>query len=128
MSKKLEELRTKQKKLREEICQLQEKEDYQKNKSLAGKFYKYRNCYSCPEGPEDYWTLYIMVLGVQPDGWVDTMHIQTDNEGKISITQQGNGGAIFFDSVGDNYIEIHRDEFLEVWFKMNDKLKAILGD
>lgn len=38
------------------------------NRLLIGRFFKYRNCYSCPDTEADYWWLYATVTGVTEFG------------------------------------------------------------
>jgi hypothetical protein len=55
------------------------------NKSHVGRFYRYRNCYSCPETDADYWWLYIAVTGVDEYGNLQGWSVQTDKDGKLTL-------------------------------------------
>ncbi len=43
-------------------------ENYPKHKvRFEGKFFKYKNSYSCPSKPSDYWYIYTKVLSIKPE-------------------------------------------------------------
>lgn len=43
-------------------------ENYPKHKDrFEGKFFKYKNSYSCPKKPSDYWYAYTKVVSIKPD-------------------------------------------------------------
>lgn len=69
--------------LRIELNEITDAEAKQVNKSFAGRCFKSRNNYSCPEKPSDYWWLYIRVVDVS-DG-VTVIHAQRDKDGRITI-------------------------------------------
>jgi hypothetical protein len=54
-------------------------------KKYVGKYFKAKNCFSCPESEEDYWTIYIHVLGLTEDGWLDFVSFQKNIHDNISI-------------------------------------------
>lgn len=60
--------------------------------ALAGKCFRYRNSYSCPEKPSDYWYIYRRVVG-HTDYSVTTFDVQRDSYGLIKI--EPNSDTIF---------------------------------
>ncbi|MGB1226239.1 MAG: hypothetical protein ACPHCN_19145, partial [Mycobacterium sp.] len=60
--KKIEALQSLLRDAQKELSELREEERREENDDLVGRFFVYRNCYSCPDGPEDYWNLYTAVL------------------------------------------------------------------
>lgn len=72
MKNKIIDTKIKINKLKDDLVKL-EKENFLKSKeykdaqSKVGKFFKYKNCYSCAEKPEDYWFLYSYVKKVNLD-------------------------------------------------------------
>jgi hypothetical protein len=85
MTKTLEELRADQKAANRAIGRLEAKRRYEDNAALLGKTFKYRNCYSCPERPSDYWPLYAKVTKVDKDGYLKVFTFETDKYGHINI-------------------------------------------
>lgn len=53
-------------------------------KPLVGKCFKYRNNYSLPKKPSDYWWLYLKIIAAK-DGSAITFEFQTDQYGKVNI-------------------------------------------
>lgn len=50
-----------------------------------GKYFKYKNCYSCPEKESDYWYMYIKITEVKQTYWMSGYTFQTDKDGKVLI-------------------------------------------
>lgn len=57
-------------------------------KQYEGKFFKYRNNYSCAETESDYWFLYRKVMKVVDWRSVDVIQFEMDKYKKISIERQ----------------------------------------
>lgn len=57
-------------------------------KQYEGKYFKYRNNYSCPERESDYWFMYRKVMKVIDERNVDVITFQMDKYKKISIERQ----------------------------------------
>lgn len=103
---------------------------YPEFKKMEGKYFKYRNNYSCPEKPSDYWFMYTKVTEVKPEdvymigdgptcyynGW----SFQTDKNGEIFIKLSEQGYAHRLQT------EITEAEFLEAWNKLNNTLKSLI--
>jgi hypothetical protein len=52
--------------------------------AFVGRCFRYRNCYSLPQGTEDYWYLYAIVQGADA-GWCKGLTFQRDKDGRIEI-------------------------------------------
>jgi hypothetical protein len=52
-----------------------------------GRYFKYRNSFSCPEKESDYWWMYVRVDKVDNIHWMKGITFQTDRDGKISVEQ-----------------------------------------
>lgn len=114
----------------DEIVSQEQKEIIEKNypkfKKFIGKCFKYKNNYSCPTKPSDYWFTYTKVVELNPDDIYDT--------GYSGITSRFKGYSFDCDKYGnisinnvDGYIhslgkEITESEFNEAWNKMMGKL------
>lgn len=85
MSEKLQGLRLQMNLLREQIAKLEAYERAVESRKLVGKCFVYQNCYSCPNGPEDYWPLYQRVVRVTHDGNLQVFSFQAAKDGEISI-------------------------------------------
>ena len=88
--------------------ELDEQEAGPKRRQLIGRCFKYRNCYSCPEKPSDYWWLWFRATGTS--GWMVTgPKIQCDSNGKIDIERYA---AIAVDGTLDpKYVQVSRREY-----------------
>ena len=56
---------------------------HEENKKLIGTCWRYRNNYSCPEKPSDYWWMYTIVTGVDGSNII-AFSFQTDMYGTFS--------------------------------------------
>lgn len=52
---------------------------------FVGRFFKYRNCYSCPSKPSDYWWLYGAATSVDGCGWLKGWTFQRDRDGGVRV-------------------------------------------
>ena len=85
MTKTLDQLLAEQRETNQALAKLENKKRYEENAPLLGKTFKYRNCYSCPEKPSDYWSLYAKVTKVDKDGYLKVFTFETDRHGHINI-------------------------------------------
>lgn len=60
-------------------------EQRRKNAAHVGRFYRYRNCYSCPQRESDYWWVYHSVLSIDEHGSLNGWSFQTDKDGKVTV-------------------------------------------
>lgn len=110
--KTLTDLRAESDSLRKKICQLEEMELAPKRKALLGKCFKYRNCYSLPEKPSDYWFLYLRVMAISGSTAI-CQKFQIDKDGKLELDlrhRKFHPEGLITD--GSNYIPISEAEFL----------------
>lgn len=117
----IETLRAQARLVAEKIGKIEEAERFQGNKGLEGKAFKYRNCYSCPEKPSDYWWLYIKVTKVTKDH-IETHEFQTDKYGEITINLRKQHYRFLFGA--DSRIEIKPAEFERAWKAVQTKIGA----
>lgn len=106
-------------KLRNKLWAIEKKEADEENKKLVGKYFKYRNCYSCPEKPSDYWYLYKRVIGLGKTGLI-TEEFQIDKDGKCSACF--NKGSY---SYMTGYTEISRSEYLKALSKFKKRIAQL---
>ena len=100
-----------------EICEIEHAEKRVRNQSLVGRCFAFRNCFSCPEGPEDYWTLWQKVVAIDESGEPVVFRFQTDKHGRIEIEQRNCLGHM-----GDETTE---EAFLEAWKKLTDLVGSL---
>lgn len=67
-----------------ELWEIEKQEAEERNRSLIGKCFKYRNSYSCPQEDKDYWWMYMKVSGVSGTS-LRVWRFQTDKYGKVDI-------------------------------------------
>jgi hypothetical protein len=117
----IETLKEQARSIAEKIGKIEDADRYQGNKTLEGKAFKYRNNYSCPEKPSDYWWLYLKVLKVTRDH-IETHEFQTDKYGEITINLRKRHYRFLFGA--DSRIEIKASEFERAWKSVQAKIKA----
>jgi hypothetical protein len=106
MTKDERELRRLQTKVWEE----HQKKQTQKAQKLVGKYFKFRNSYSCPEGEKDKWWLYTAIIGVK-DGCCVAIDFQTDKNGDVSIAKAYHAPQ-FFENL-EGYVPITKEEYVD---------------
>lgn len=99
--------------LKEQLDRLRDAERRAESKKLVGRYFKYRNCYSCPEKESDYWWLYVKVTGADA-----SFQFQTDRYGRVEIEPDH-----YFNYSGQ-YVEITAKEFNAAWGAL---LKRVAG-
>ena len=104
---------------RTELDEIHARERDEQNQCLIGMCFKYRNCYSRPETPDDYWWLYARVIGVE-DGCLRVWTFQTDKYGKVEIEPSTLRGKL-----GSGYEEIGAVEFGAAWQAALEKLERL---
>ena len=112
-----DELKSAIEKARSELREIEETENMKASKALVGKFFKYRNSYSCPK-PNEYWWLYTTVTGVTEEGNPLAWNFQKDIYGKVEVESD-----MFRPSLSAGYTEISAQEFWkaydEIMFELN---------
>lgn len=71
------ELQKERDRINEQLDEIRTKEYEALNAKDVGKYFRYRNCYSCPSKSEDYWWLYMKVLSVS-GGCLEVFKFQKD--------------------------------------------------
>jgi hypothetical protein len=109
----LAELELVAKKANQALGRAQEKRANELNKALIGKCFRYRNSYSCPEKPSDYFWFYVRVLSA--NGYGVTCHtFQTDKNGRIEIEWSSHRSS-YHGGLSDGYRPITRAQFDKAW-------------
>lgn len=90
------------------ISALESKRRYADNIGRLGKHFKYRNNYSYPEKPSDYWPIYARVTAVDKDGYITSLQFQTDKYGNIDIKVNDRG---YHMGNGDGWSEVSASEY-----------------
>lgn len=111
--KRKNELKRKIEELRSDLREILDAEQKEEAAQYVGRYFKYRNCYSMPEGPEDYWWLYVCITSMDADGGLRSLNFQTDKYGKMTVESDD------YQSIpSDGYTEIDEDEFLSAFDEM----------
>lgn len=125
---KLEKKREEFAKLRMELMEMEEAEKmankYPSAKKLEGTYQKYRNCYSCPEKPSDYWYIYRRINLVKADGTMIVDRFQIDKYGDVRLEtgKEENWGY----SNQSDWLPSSEGEFHEEALKVKAKLLKLI--
>ena len=84
MGQSREELQSIINEARRKLGDIEYREAKERVAPLDGKCFRYRNNYSVPQKPSDYWWLYVKIIGTKGASAV-TFEFQTDKYGKLSI-------------------------------------------
>lgn len=114
---RLAKLKAEQDSRRKQIIAIEERQERERASKLIGLCFRYRNCYSCPSAPSDYWWLYVRVLSVSRDGRMQVFRFQIDKDGKLEIEPRTSAAAVFFTGDGP-YQKITRGVFDREWRKV----------
>ena len=101
---KIQELRKRSDKIRNQIMLIEEKESKKLKEKSVDKYYKYRASYSCPLSENDFWWLYIRIDKIN-DAVFNGLAFQKDKWGKIFIDSK------YSVYLSENYKEITQKEF-----------------
>lgn len=85
MQTNVETLKQQARQIADKIGRIENAERYEQNKAMEGRCFKFRNNYSCPEKPSDYWWLYTRVTKVTRDH-IHVQQFQTDKYGEVTIS------------------------------------------
>lgn len=120
---KLKEIIAKGDKARTTLYNIESKEEENRNKNLVGKFFKFKNSFSCPKTDEDYWWLYIKIVKV--DGsYLKCIQFQKDIYNKIKIVY--NKTIPYCANMFK--IEISEEEGLNAWQEIHNGVNKFLGE
>ena len=119
MSNRKEELRKRIETDMAEFHKITEAETQEANSLLIGKCYKYRNSYSLPEEPDDYWWVYTLIVGAEGSS-LKVFRFQTDRNGTIEIETD-----LDLPALTESYQEIGRTEFLQAWANLQKQIRSM---
>lgn len=74
--------------IRREVMRREEAQNVEAHRAMVGKCFRYRNCYSCPEKPSDYWWLYAKAERLGEMGYPVGVSFQVDKDGVLTIQPQ----------------------------------------
>ncbi len=113
-------------KARDELSKIRSAAHAKQNMELIGRCFKYRNSYSLPEGPGDYWWMFCKVTGVEGDALL-ILEFQTDKYGETSIKKDSRNLGLEMSHLSEssNYIPIGNDEFQAEWDSLIGRLQGI---
>ena len=103
-----------------EINDFDDAKRLKENAGMAGKCFRTRNNYSCPEKPDDYWWLYLQVTEVSADGYLSVWTFEQDTYGHVRIDAPDTRPYL-----GTSYEEITPDHFWEMWRALRQALSII---
>lgn len=87
-----------------------------------GTYWTYRNSYSCPDKPSDYWKTYSYVYRVNANLTQYVFQFQTDKYGEISIKPNREYGLAYPIGESTGYRKISKKEFDTELKKVRAKL------
>lgn len=122
---KLDQLKAEHDRTRREIQRIEEAEAREKSRALVGKCFRYRNCYSMPQKPSDYWWLYLRVVSTTADGNCRAFSFQEDRDGQISIETRARAHTVFLDGAPGSYRPISRRQFDTAWRRLQTRIRAM---
>jgi hypothetical protein len=103
---------------KEELYKFEDKRKLEKNSLLINKYYKYRNCHSCPKSDDDKWWLYQKTLKLDENKDLISLFFETDEYGEIKI-HEGSG------HVWEGWQEISLEEFFKAWSDLLIRINSI---
>lgn len=130
----------KKEELRKQLAEIEKQErqnliktEYPKFLPLVGKCFKFKNSYSLPEKPSDYWYMYSKIVSITPDdiymagtpnnkvlARCTAVTFQTDKYGSININPHH---YTYVHCLGEE-IDIH--EFNKEFDKVLEKIKKVI--
>jgi hypothetical protein len=116
----LKELERQRAKITNRIGEIERERDEAESAKFIGRFFKYRNCFSCPEKESDYWWLYFKVTANE-SRWSKGFDFQRDRDGRVSTDPV----ALRVLSNNDGWVEITKGEWDAAW---SDCLRRLAED
>jgi len=114
----LEVLRKQARDAGEAISKIETEKRRKAHAKLVGRSYRYRNSYSCPEKPSDYWWMYTKVTSMDDDGYLRGLQFQVDRDGNIMIEF----AHYLYHHLNGGYEPIKTVEFDRAWEAMVEKI------
>jgi len=121
MNERKEELNTLIRKAHNELRDIESAERLLDNLALVGKYFKYRNCYSCPESDSDYWWIYARVDSLSESNTPVVIQFQTDKYGMITIETDKNQFTM-----SNGWTVISEAEFSREWKKIKGHIDGMV--
>lgn len=117
-----EELQAQAAAVRDALWKIEAAELAEAGKALVGKYFTYRNCYSCPKTEADYWPLYLRIDGCDKDGVLRGVSFQTDSNGDVRVEYRMPSVRMFVPPSG--YKPSSRRQFNAAFARLINKLKS----
>lgn len=114
-----DELKQQEREINRRLHAIRDAERFEENKGLVGKTYRYRNNYSCPEKPSDYWWLYAKVQKIDKHGHLTVFEFQTDKHGTVTTRTDD-----YRMHMRDGYQPIPVAKFNKAWRDLQRKIAA----
>lgn len=103
-----------------ELWKIEKEERKEDNQKYIGKYFKYRNSYSCPT-PEEHWWFYMAITGVGKDGDIISWSFQKDIYEHIEIEINNTSTGFLNDCT-----EISKTEFWIAFSSIVGKVNTLL--
>jgi ribosomal protein L35AE/L33A len=81
----LEELYLQRQTLQNRISDIEGVRRREENESYVGRYFRYKNSYSCPESEDEKWWIYSHVIGITQGGNLRVVRFEDDKSGRIEI-------------------------------------------
>lgn len=122
MSNRKEELEKSIKKQTAELSKINDAEEREEMLPFVGRYFKYRNNYSCPQKPSDYWWMYFRVDKIHPTGAeLSCTQFEVDMYGKIFIRPNEK----IYKSILFGSREIKKSEYEKAWASIMAKINKV---
>lgn len=83
----------------ERLHKIRDAERLEENKHLAGKTFRGRNSFSCPEKPSDYWWHYTKIQSVDAAGMLTMFSFQIDRYGQHDVKVEKHRYSVYGDPI-----------------------------
>lgn len=95
---------------------IRDAERFEENKGLLGKTFKFKNHYSCPEKPSDYWWQYVKVTAVDDAGMLSLFVFETNKFGGVTIQTEDHRFHVQY------YTSCPKAQFDKAWRALQRKI------
>lgn len=113
----LSELYKQQRIIRDQISDIIDGERKQRNATLVGKCYHYRNS---SYGEAEAWWVYAKVTGIESDGSLNLFTFQTYPSGKVMVESHN-----LWSEIAGSWSEISNEDFLDEWLGLLGGLSGV---
>lgn len=119
ITRETEQLRHTIQRAHERLREIEDAEREDRNATLVGKYFRFRNSYSCPDTADDYWWLYLHITGISENGWLEYWSFEQDSLGKTIIYSNQSMSRVTSD-----YQKISASHFWSRWCDILEYLCA----